>query len=130
LPARLPLAAEVDSARVLGLLALAPGTPADRWDPAPSVLGIVGGLHRDQLDLAAAELNWKGSAGFEVDQGGVGLADHQIAVELHLGGVGQAPAGFALARGAAQGDPPGVQQGVIKGGEQQSFATPLFFGLT
>ena len=52
----------------------------------------------DQLGLLVAQLDLKGIAWLEIQQAGVDLANHQVAVELHLGGVAD------LAASAAQPD--------------------------
>ena len=47
---------------------------------------------RDELDLLAAQLDLELIAGLQAQLGGIGLADQQIAVELHLGGKCEPPA--------------------------------------
>ena len=71
-----------------------------------SVVGFtcgVSGPGRHQPDSFAAELDLKLVAGLEVDQGGVGVAHHQVAIELHLGFETQLAARLALAVTAAPG---------------------------
>ena len=55
----------------------------------------------DQLDLLFAQLDLELIAGLEVEHGGVGLAHHEIAVELNLGGVAQLAATLASAPAGA-----------------------------
>jgi hypothetical protein len=81
----------------------------------------------DELDLLAAELDLELIAGFEAQLGGVGLAHHQVAVELDLGGEAEAAARPPLAAAAAgtQVHPLGLQQRLIEGGEVQALRAVL-----
>ena len=53
--------------------------------------------HRNQSNRFFAELDFEFVAGIEIEHGGVGLADKQIAVALHLGGVAEFATTFANA---------------------------------
>jgi hypothetical protein len=44
----------------------------------------------DELDLLSPQLDFKLIAGLQIEHGGVGLAHHQVAVELDLGHVAEA----------------------------------------
>jgi hypothetical protein len=55
----------------------------------------------DELDLLAAQLDLELIAGFQAQLGGVGLADHQVAIELDFGGIAETAAWLPLAATAA-----------------------------
>jgi len=79
----------------------------------------------DEFDLLAAELDLELIAGLQAQLGGVGFADHQVAVELHAGGEAQAaarPPLTATATAVTEANALGVQQGLIKCGEVQALA--------
>ena len=57
----------------------------------------------NQFDLLFAQLDLELIAWLEVEHGGVGLAHHEIAVELDLGGVAQLAATLASAPSCAVG---------------------------
>jgi len=112
------------------------GAPSHRWwlrwphrwnGWSPSLL--VSGAQGDELDLLAAELDLELIAGFQAQLGGVGLAHHQVAVELDLGVEAQAaarPPLTATATAVTKADALGLQQGFIEGGEVQALAAVLF----
>jgi hypothetical protein len=76
------------------------------------------------LELLAAELDLELIAGLQAQLGGVGLADHQVAVELHPGGEAQLAAcfGHTTTPAVTEADVLGFQQGLLKGGEVQALA--------
>jgi len=84
---------------------------------------------RDELDLLAAQLDLELIAGRQPQLGGVGLAHHQVAVELHPGGLAEAPAlrapAAASSNAVAQVHPLGIQQCLIEGGEVEALAAIL-----
>lgn len=51
--------------------------------------------HRDQTNCLLAQFDFKLIACFQVEQGGVCLADQKVAIALHRGDVGQLPTAFA-----------------------------------
>ena len=81
-----------------------------------------------ELDLLPPKLDLELIAGLQAQLGGVGLADHQVAVELDLGRIAEAAARPALAATAANAEVHalGLQQGLIESGEIQAFAAVLF----
>ena len=93
--------------------------------PSPSLL--LRSPQRDELDLLAPELDLKLIAGLEAQLGGVGTAHHEVAVELHLGGIAQAAARTALDAAAAgtEAHALGFQQRFVEGGEVQALCTGL-----
>jgi hypothetical protein len=80
----------------------------------------------DQRDLLTAKLDLELIAGLEIKQGGVGLADQQIAVALHGGGVAELAATFAATHTVVpQAEAFGLEQSLIEGGEVQPLAAIL-----
>lgn len=79
---------------------------------------------RDQLDLLAPQFDFKIITGLQAEQGGVGLANQQVADALHRGHIAEGSAAFASALSAAiaQADALGLQQGFIEGCEILAFA--------
>jgi hypothetical protein len=84
---------------------------------------------RGEGDLPATQLDLELIARLEAQLVGVGIADHQVAVELHLGHIAQAAACLtaALVATIAEAHTLGVQQGFIEGGELQPNAA-IFLG--
>lgn len=79
-----------------------------------------------QLDLLAAELGLGLTARLQTQLGGVGHANHQVAVELDLGRVVAAAASLAAAFAALpEAQPPGFQQGLVEGREVEAFRAVL-----
>ena len=63
-----------------------------RGDKPPDSLFFVSPTGRNQTDLLATQLDLEFIAGFEVQHGGVCLANEKVAVELHRGDIAQAAA--------------------------------------
>ena len=79
---------------------------------------------RDQTDGFLAELDFELVAGFEVQHGGVSLADQQIAIALNFGDVAQFATTFAnRSTTAAQIHALGLEQGLVERCEIQAIAT-------
>lgn len=86
------------------------------------------GADRDQGDGLFPQLDLKFIAGLEIQQGSVGLADHQVAVELDFGAVAELSAGTAILCGCAEVHPLGIQEGFVEGCEVEAFGAILFGG--
>ena len=82
----------------------------------------------DELNLLATELDLELFAGLQAQLGCLGLAGHQVAVELELGGIDEAAAWIPLAATAAGANVHTFcfQQRLIKGGEVQLLHAVLF----
>jgi hypothetical protein len=83
---------------------------------------------RDELDLLAAALDLELIAGLYAQPGGLGLPDHQVAIEMDFGGIAEAAARLPLAATAAGAKVHTFcfQQRPIKGGEVQPLHADLF----
>ena len=57
---------------------------------------IVGPTRRHQADQLAAQHDLELIAGLQAQPGGLGIAHHQLAVELDLGGIAEVRPGFPL----------------------------------
>ena len=78
----------------------------------------------DQTDGFLAKLDLKLVTGFQVQHGGVSLADQQIAVALHFGDVAQLATAFAnRSTTAAQIHALGFKQSFVEGCEIQAITT-------
>ena len=89
----LPGAAEQVNA-VTHAYSLAPAFTVQEITPGGCSL-LLCAAQRNQLDLLFSQLDLELIAWLEVEHGGVGLAHHEIAVELDLGGVAQLAATLA-----------------------------------
>jgi len=97
----------------------------------PIISLLLSSAQGDELDLLASQLDLELIAGLQAQLGGVGLADEQDAVELHLGGIAELPPQAALAATATTGTEVhalGLQQGLVEGGEVQALGTVLLGG--
>ncbi len=84
-----------------------------------------------ELDLLEAQLDLEPIAGLPTQLGGVGLADKQVAVELHLGGIAELPARTTLAATTTPGSEIhalGLKQRLVEGGEVQPLRAILLGG--
>jgi len=97
------------------------------WGSAEQASLLLGSAQGDELDLLPTQLDLKLIARLQPQLGGVGLSDHQVAVELHLGGVAQAATGTALAATAAGAEVHalGLEQGFIESREVQALGAVL-----
>ena len=80
---------------------------------------------RDQADRLAAQLDFEFITGLEIEHGGVSLADHQVAIELHLGPKAElAPRGcFAThLAGTSKINPLSVEERFLTRREVEAFA--------
>jgi hypothetical protein len=92
-------------------------------------LFFVGSTQGRQPDLFAAQLDLELIAGLEIQQSGIGLTHHQVAVELHLGGEAQFAAALTHFAGTTTKlNTLGIEQGLIEGREVQSLGTILLGG--
>ena len=89
---------------------------------------IVGHTRRHQADQLAAQHDLELIAGLQAEPDGLGLAHHQLAVELDLGGIAEAAAWLPLAATAAGAKVHTFcfQQHPTKGGEVQPLHAVLF----
>jgi hypothetical protein len=82
--------------------------------------------HRHQADLLAPQLDLELIAGLQPQHGGIGLAHHEIAVELHPRCVAELAARLAETPAAfPEADPFGLQQRLIEGREVQTVSAIL-----
>ena len=80
------------------------------------------------MNLLAAQLDLKLITRLETELGCVSLANHQVAVELHLGLEAEIPAPLAgsfAATSRAEVHSLGLEQGLVEGGEVEALAAVL-----
>jgi len=89
------------------------------WRSAFFVLSAKG----DQTDLLATQLDLKLIAGLEIKHGRVGLAHHQVAIELNLGIEAELATSFTSLGSSPKVDAFGIEKRLIEGREIQPFAS-------